>query len=63
MKVKVTYNHSYPLFNREHEWHNFDKSAIVDVAAFTDIAIQEAIDKKEGSGDNTILKCMPHGEN
>jgi len=59
MMVKVRYNHSYPIGGRYHEWHNYDKSEVVDVDEFTTKALQTAIDEKEGSGNNAIISCKP----
>ena len=60
MMVKVTYNHCYPLNNRHHEWHNYNKTEAFDIDSFTVKAIQEAIDKHEGdSSRNKIINCTP----
>ena len=59
MMVSVTYNHSYPLHNRYHEWHNYDKTEVVDVTDFTTKALQDAINKKDPHGNNKIISCKP----
>lgn len=60
MMIRVKYNHSYPIHNRYHEWHNYDKTETIEVDNFDMKSIQDAINKLEDDiGNNSIISCMP----
>lgn len=61
MMIRVTYNHSYPIHNRTHDWHNFDKTETVEVDEFDMKSIQDAINEID-NGNNSIISCMPVNE-